>query len=85
MALVTKSASPQTIGLECPSPGIVVRHKMFVPVAGFHSSGRSCLSAMPDASGPRKDGQCPVPFACGGSALFDIPLARTMRRASIAG
>src|SRR5215207_10647443 len=32
MALVTKIRSPQTTGLECASPGMGVRHRMFSPV-----------------------------------------------------
>src|ERR1700752_1627380 len=54
---------PQTIGLECARPGIVVRQRMFWPVFVFHSSGRFCPSATPDAFGPRNDGQLPVAFA----------------------
>ena len=52
MALVTKTRSPQTIGLECASPGIGVRHSTCSPVAGFQVSGRFCCSAMPDGVAP---------------------------------
>jgi hypothetical protein len=55
IALVTKIVSPQTIGLECASPGIGVRHRMFSPVEGFQVSGRFCFSEFPDASRPRSD------------------------------
>src|SRR5688572_16557984 len=33
---------------------------MFSPVFAFHWSGRFCPSAMPDACGPRNDGQLPL-------------------------
>src|SRR6185369_1682643 len=36
---------------------------MFWPVLVFHSSGRFCPSATPDAFGPRNDGQLPTAFA----------------------
>ena len=32
IAVVTKTRSPQTIGLECARPGIGVRHRTFAPV-----------------------------------------------------
>ena len=84
-ALVTNSTSPQTIGLEWASPGIGLCHNTFAPVTGLQSSGRFCPSALPAASCPRNDGQCPLPRAGGGSALFAVPAFRTRRRASIAG
>ena len=66
IALVTKIRSPQTTGLECASPGMGVRHRMFSPVLPFQRSGRCCPSATPDACGPRKDGQLPLAdVACG--------------------
>ena len=58
-ALVTKIRCPQTTGLECASPGIGVRQRMFSPVLPFHRSGRFCRSATPEACGPRKEGQLP--------------------------
>ena len=57
IALVTKIRSPQTIGLECASPGTATFQRRFVPVAPFHSSGSFWPSAMPEAEGPRKPGQ----------------------------
>src|SRR5215207_2152730 len=60
-ALVTKIRFPQTIGLECASPGIGVRQRIFSPVLAFHWSGRFCPSAIPDACGPRNEGQLPLP------------------------
>ena len=39
-ALVTKTRSPQTTGLEWPSPGIATCHRMFLPLLPSHSSGR---------------------------------------------
>ena len=85
IALVTKIVSPQTIGLECASPGIGVRHRMFSPVAGFHVSGRFCLSLTPDASRPRNDGQSPGPGFAVRSGVFAVPAVRTMRRAGRGG
>ena len=59
-ALVTKIRCPQTIGLECASPAIGVRHRMLAPVSTSHVSGRCIPSATPDAAAPRNDGQLPV-------------------------
>src|SRR5687767_12650842 len=57
---------------------------MFSPVAGFHVSGRFCLSLTPDASRPRNDGQSPEPAVGGRSGDFAAPAVLTMRRAGVA-
>src|ERR1044072_3564406 len=56
---------PQTTVLECASPGICVRQRMFSPDLPFHLSGRFCPSAIPEARGPRNDGQLPLSVAIG--------------------
>jgi hypothetical protein len=60
IAVVTKTRSPHTTGLECASPGIGVRQTTFSPVLTSHVFGRLWPSATPDALGPRKDGQLSV-------------------------
>lgn len=47
MALVTNSRLPQMIGLECASPGMLVRHRMFSRVPRFQRSGNCWPSAIP--------------------------------------
>src|ERR1044071_947174 len=54
-AVVTKILLPQTIGDECPRPGIVVFHFMFL--AAVHSEGRFFSSETPCPEGPRHCGQ----------------------------
>ena len=56
IAVVRKIRASQTMGLECPSPGIGVFHSTLCPVAEFHWIGGFCLSAIPEAPGPRNDG-----------------------------
>src|SRR6185369_15913301 len=78
-AVVTKTRFPQTTGLECASPGIGVRQRMFSPVLPFHLSGRFCPSAIPEAFGPRKDGQLPLLLAigrAGGRAFATLTISR---------
>src|SRR5262249_24552844 len=55
-AVVTNTRSPQTIGLECPTPGTSAFQRTFRPVFTSQSAGSSWPSAMPRASGPRNDG-----------------------------
>src|SRR5512140_200719 len=57
IALERKIRSPQTIGLESPSPGIGICHRMFSPLARSQVAGKGNPSATPPASDPRKDGQ----------------------------
>jgi hypothetical protein len=80
IALVTYSVSPQTIGLECASPAIGVRHSTLSPVAGFHVSGRSCLSLTPAASRPRNDGQSPALAATRRRGPVAVPTVRRICR-----
>src|SRR5215510_10382147 len=54
-AVVRKSRLPQTIGDECPRPGIAAFHLMFL--VGLHSSGRFFSSETPWPRGPRHCGQ----------------------------
>src|SRR5215217_2931188 len=78
-AEVTKIRFPQTTGLECARPGIAVRQRMFWPVFPFHSSGRFCPSATPDAFGPRNDGQLPLLPAIGRLGGLPLPLLTISR------
>ena len=81
IALVTKMRSPQTIGLECARPGIGVRQRMFSPVLTFQVSGSPCCSAMPDACGPRNDGQLPAPSPAFARSGVRSATVRSIRRA----
>src|ERR1044072_689962 len=54
-AVVTKIRLPQTIGDECPRPGIAVFHFMFL--AAVQSEGRFFSSETPCPEGPRHCGQ----------------------------
>src|SRR5260221_10255483 len=65
-ALVTKTRSPHTTGLECARPGIGVRHRTFSPLAPSQRSGRCCPSATPDARVPRNEGQLPASAVAAG-------------------
>src|SRR5262249_46589965 len=60
-AVVTKIRSPQTMGLECPSPGTSARHNRpeSLPAAGstFQAARVGYPSAIPRAPGPRNSGQ----------------------------
>src|SRR4029079_16361066 len=80
MALVTKTVSPHTIGLEWARPGIGVRQRMLCPVAGLHVSGRFCRSLTPDASRPRNEGQSPALSFAGLSGDDALPLVRAITR-----
>src|ERR1051325_7791221 len=57
IAVVTKTRSPQTTGLEWPSPGIGAFHRMFTDLAASHRVGGLLPSATPDALLPLKDVQ----------------------------
>src|SRR5262245_20490797 len=60
IAVVMKIRLPQTIGDECPRPGIASFHLMFVAV--FHDVGRFFSSDTPWPEGPLHCGQ-PGPAA----------------------
>ena len=68
------------MGLECASPGIGVRHRMFSPVVGLQRSGKCCPSALPEASGPRNDGHGPAELPAGANAFFAGPPVCTIVR-----
>src|SRR5438046_493338 len=57
MALVTNMRLPQTIGLECPSPGIDVFQRTLVDFSTSQVIGLEKPSATPFASLPRNEGQ----------------------------
>src|SRR5262249_29870212 len=57
IAVVTKTRSPQTIGHECPRPGIGVFQRTLVPALTSQVVGGCCPSATPVAPGPRNGGQ----------------------------
>src|SRR5688572_16824519 len=82
MAVVTNNRSPQTTGLECPKPGIAVRHRMFSPVFTFQVSGKFAPSATPEACGPRNDGQLSSDDAARGKGGNGVAAVRTTRRCS---
>src|SRR5260370_20818538 len=56
-AVVTKTRSSHTIGLECANPGMGVFHLTPVPCETLQLTGRCCRSEPPDADGPLKEGQ----------------------------
>src|SRR5712691_6420922 len=56
-AVVTNTWSAQTMGLECANPGMRVFHRTWVPCAESQLMGSFCLSATPEAAGPRNAGQ----------------------------
>src|SRR6185295_9061549 len=56
-AVVMKTLLPQTIGLECPRPGISVFQRMLVDFSASQTVGGLLPSAMPVALGPRNEGQ----------------------------
>src|SRR5690349_24273866 len=61
MAVVTKTRSPHTTGLECARPGIGVFHAMLADFSTSQVTGGFIPSATPDACVPRNDGQfCPI-------------------------
>ena len=53
---------------------------MFSPVFPFQRSGRFCCSAIPDACGPRNDGQLPLPATGFGSDFALFPSVLTTFR-----
>jgi hypothetical protein len=57
IAEVTKTRSPQMIGLLSAMPGKGVRKRTFCPAPTFQTSGAPCPSPLPAASVPRKEGQ----------------------------
>src|SRR6266850_8495144 len=57
IAVVTKTRSSHTTGLEWPSPGIGVLQRMLADFSASHEVGRGWPSATPEAFGPRNDGQ----------------------------
>src|SRR5687767_4110396 len=67
----------QTIGEECPRPGISVFHLMLTAglsaVAGDHSSGRSFSAEMPWPPGPRHCGHWPDALTVTVSARSKLP------------
>src|SRR5690349_13958906 len=52
---------------------------MFSPVLPLHWSGRFCPSAIPDAFGPRNDGQLPFAFAIGRAGGLPLPVLTISR------
>src|SRR5829696_7645731 len=54
--------SPQTMGLECASPGMAAFHSTFSAVSPFHCTAGSPVPT-PEAPGPRNWGQCAWPYA----------------------
>src|SRR5688572_11285810 len=61
-AVVTKTRSPNTIGLERARPGIAIFHATFFDAATSHvTGGREGAGATPLASGPLNAGQCCAP------------------------
>src|SRR6516225_9628352 len=57
MAVVTKTRSPNTMGLECARPGISVFQATFCDLPASQETGGLAPSATPEACGPRKVGQ----------------------------
>src|SRR5688500_5550988 len=55
-AVATNTRFPQTIGLECASPGMGVFHLILTPFSPSHVMGGFVPSAMPVLEGPRNDG-----------------------------
>jgi len=70
-AVVRKMRSPQTMVLECPSPGISAFQ------ATLQSAGKFCESATPAAFSPRNCGQlCPNPATANAAASTARFIAR---------
>lgn len=78
-AVVTNSRSPQTTGLEWPSPGIAVFHRTCSPLATSQRTGAAAPSATPAAPGPRNEGQWTCAEAGGAAAPAGIPIAAAAR------
>src|SRR6185436_17371418 len=78
MASVTKTRSCQTTGLEWPRPGSGVRQRMLSDFFASHVVGSGRSSAMPDAFGPRNDGQFWA-YATADKQI-DKPSAKTLGR-----
>src|SRR6185369_9040090 len=57
MAVITKILLPQTIGLECERPGMLVFQSTFCDFSRSQVLGGFVPSATPDAFGPRNEGQ----------------------------
>jgi hypothetical protein len=60
IAVVKNKRSPQTIGQECPNPGISVFHFKLWDSGTFQTVGIATPSAIPDAPGPLNCGQLMV-------------------------
>ncbi len=84
-ALVTNTRSPQTIGLECASPGIGTRQRMFSPVFTFQMSGSFIPSATPVAPGPRNDGHASFAAGAGPRGFRRSAAVRTILRSGAEG
>src|SRR5687767_5956892 len=69
----------QTIGLECARPGIDVRQATFRDEAASKVTGGAAF-AMPEPSGPRKDGHCCATVA---RATKRDSVAQTVSRSTI--
>src|SRR6185436_14556930 len=67
--------SPQTTGLECPSPGTAVFQRMLVDFSASQLMGNAWPSAIPEAFGPRNDGQ----FWAVATAVIESSSKRLMR------
>src|SRR5215208_7690850 len=57
MAVITKIWLPETIGLECERPGMMVFQSTLCDFSTSQVIGGFVPSATPDAFGPRNDGQ----------------------------
>ena len=71
MAVVTNTRSPQTMGLECPRPGIGVFQRTPFADSTFQLAGVEKPSATPLAAGPRNDGQFPIAASSGNAGAID--------------
>src|SRR4051794_6383354 len=60
-----------------------VRQRMFSPVFGSHLSGRFCPFAIPEAPGPRNDGQLPLLIVAVRPTGAEVPLVSVIARVGI--
>ena len=67
-AVVTKTVSPQTIGLDTARPGMGVFHASPTPRGASHVVGVLRPSATPDAWRPRNEGQSCASASAGSNA-----------------
>src|SRR5262249_29246923 len=70
MAAVTKTRSPHTTGLEFATPGRGVFQRTPVPATASQVVGAPWPSPMPDAPGPRKEGQSSGGLRSGSPAVL---------------